>query len=114
MTVFDVYVNDQKLCRAGVGREGVLSAIIHWVNVTGPAAFSMHGPWQPGEQVRLQVGGLSHNTHVSWIERQLEQGDRVSLVVANGRAADPPVTEDAERLVAHRAADADLPLSGLE
>src|SRR6266540_2530922 len=38
MTVFDVYLNDRKRCRAGVGPDGVLTAIVNWVKLTGPAA----------------------------------------------------------------------------
>jgi hypothetical protein len=38
MTVFDVVVNDRKVCRAGVGAVGVLSATVSWARLTGGAA----------------------------------------------------------------------------
>jgi hypothetical protein len=37
MTVFDVFVNDRPVCRAGIGRVGVLSATVSWVRLTGEA-----------------------------------------------------------------------------
>ena len=90
MTVLDVYINDRKLCRAGVGRDGVLSAIINWVKLTGVAAGTMHGRMPPGAEAQLHVGGLRKDTHLSWVERTLEVGDRVSVVLAKSGAADRP------------------------
>ena len=93
MTVLDVYVNDRKVCRAGVGRDGVLTAIVNWVKLTGEAASTAHGFRHPGEEARLHVGGLRKDTHLSWIERHLEMGDRVSVVVARSGAADRPARQ---------------------
>ena len=93
MTVLDVYLNDRKLCRAGVGRDGVLTAIVNWVKLTGEATGGLHGPWPPGQEARLQVAGLRKNTHMAWAERSLEVGDRVSVVLARSDAADPPVRQ---------------------
>jgi hypothetical protein len=90
MTVFDIYVNDRKVCRAGVGRNGVLTTMINWVNLTRPADPIAHGPWQATEGAQLQVSGLSGDTHHVWTERQLQTGDRVSVTLAKGRAADVP------------------------
>ena len=91
MTVLDVSVNDRKVCRAGVGRDGVLSAIVNWVKLTGEAAATARRLERPSEETRLHVGGLRNDTHLSWAERHLKVGDRVSVVVAKSGAADPPV-----------------------
>lgn len=88
MTVLDVYVNDRKRCRAGVGRDGVLTAIVNWVRLTGPAATKARRFKQPVEEMRLHVGGLSRATHRSWVEQDLKVGDRVTVVVARGRSFD--------------------------
>ena len=90
MAVLDVYVNDRKVCRAGVGREGVLTAFVNWMKLTRGSAGMMHGPQQPGEEARLHVGGLRKDTHLSWVERHLEVGDRVTVVVGKSGTADPP------------------------
>jgi hypothetical protein len=93
MTVFDVYLNDRKCCRAGVGSDGVLTAIINWVKLTGPAARTARRLRQPLEESRIHVGGLRKDTHRSWLQRDLSVGDRVAIVVGKARTADRPVRQ---------------------
>ena len=93
MTVLDVYVNDRQRCRAGVGADGVLSAIVNWVKLTGPAARTARRRKQPLEESRLHVGGLRGATHRSWIDQYLRIGDRVTIAVGRARSADPPARE---------------------
>lgn len=90
MRVFDVFVNDQKLCRAGVGNDGVLDTIVTWVKLTGEAAKTARRSNAPVEQTTLHVGGLSHHAHQRWVQRMLTVGDRVTVAVASARHADRP------------------------
>ena len=90
MTVFDVFVNDRKRCRAGVGSDGVLTAIVNWVRLTGPAARRARQMHAPIEESRLHVGGLRGGKHHSWLERDLEIGDRVTIVIRKAGRADRP------------------------
>jgi len=90
MTVFDVFLNNRKLCRAGVGADGVLDAIVTWVKLSGDAARTARRHKQPLEETRLQVGGLSRDTHVRWSQRMLRAGDRVTIALATSRTSDPP------------------------
>ena len=90
MTVFDVFLNDRKLCRAGVGRDGVLSAIVTWARLTGPAAKTARRLKSPLDELRLHVGGLAANTHRNWTDRHLEAGDRVTIVIGAARSSDRP------------------------
>jgi hypothetical protein len=90
MRVFDVFLNDQKLCRAGVGHTGVLDAMVTWVKLTGAAATSARRAHAPVEETRLHVGGLTHDTHQRWVQRMLSVGDRVTVAVASARGADAP------------------------
>ena len=90
MTVFDVFLNNRKLCRAGVGRDGVLNAIVNWVRLTGDAAQTARRLKQPLEDVWLQVGGLRQDTHLRWSQRMLKIGDRVTIAVARSRTWDAP------------------------
>ncbi len=48
---------------------------------------------QPLEESRLHVGGLSQGSHRSWLEENLTAGDRVAIVVAKARSADPPIRQ---------------------
>lgn len=94
MTVFDVYVNGCKLCRAGVGEDGVLDAIVSWAKLTGPAARSARRLKRPSEETRLHVGGLAKDTHRRWPGRDLKAGDRVTIAVVDSEAFDPPIREE--------------------
>jgi hypothetical protein len=91
MLVFDVYLNDKKRCRAGVGPDGVLTAIVDWVKLTGAAARRARRFKQPLEESFLHVGGLSKGEHQSWLEQNLKIGDRVAIVVGKASRADPPI-----------------------
>ena len=99
MTIFDVYVNDRKLCRAGVGADGVLTAIVRWVKLTGIPATKARRLREPVEETALDVGGLSKDVHQRWLEgRSLKAGDRVTIVIGTANASDPP----ADRMAANR------------
>ena len=93
MTIFDVYLNDRKCCRAGVGADGVLTAIVNWVKLKGPAARRARRLRQPVEESRLHVGGLAKGTHRSWLERDLTVGDCVAIVIGKAGAVDRPLSQ---------------------
>jgi hypothetical protein len=93
MTVFDVYLNDRQCCRAGVGTDGVLTAIVNWVKLKGPAARRARRLKQPVEESCLQVGGLSNGTHHSWLERRVAVGDRVMIAIGKAGTVDRPLRQ---------------------
>jgi hypothetical protein len=76
MIAFEVWVNGEKKCTAGVGDKGVLNAI-------------MNGPSHP----HLSVGGLSGEEHVRWLERngELKVGDEVTIRIVETDQIDEPV-----------------------
>jgi hypothetical protein len=76
-----------------VGADGVLSAIVTWVNLTGPAAKEARRLGRPLGETRLHVGGLRKSTHFTWSERRLRAGDRVTIGVTQARTSDPPARE---------------------
>jgi hypothetical protein len=90
MKIFDVSINGRKICRAGVGADGVLTAIVGWSKLTGPAAAEARRLGQPPDETRLHVGGLRNDTHFSWSDRNLHPGDRVIIDLAQAKTADPP------------------------
>jgi len=93
MTVFDVYVNGRKLCRAGVGDDGVLVANLTWVRLSGPARQDARRRRRLSAETRLHVGGLAGGTHRKWAGRMLKIGDRMSIRVASAKTFDPPIQE---------------------
>ena len=94
MTVFDVFVNDRPVCRAGIGRVGVLSATVSWVRLTGEAQRTARRLKESSEQTELAVGGLGKGIHRRWRGRVLKTGDRVTIAVASARTFDRPVREE--------------------
>lgn len=97
MTALDVFINGRKICRAGVGADGVLSAIVNWVRLTGPAARTARRMRQPLEESRLHVGGLRGDEHGTWVAQDLQPGDHVSIHVVKAHRADPPAKRHPRR-----------------
>jgi hypothetical protein len=88
--VFDVRLNGRPLYRAGVGRDGVLNAIVSWTKLTGPAARRARRQKSPVEETRLDVGGLRGGVHREWLARPLKVGDEVTIAVRPAGRVDAP------------------------
>jgi hypothetical protein len=81
MRAFEVYINEERACLAGIGENGVLTAIVSWVSNDQP-------------QDRFEIGALNglSRRHVSWGTFALNVGDeiRVKLVDVDLDAVDEP------------------------
>ncbi len=91
MIAFDVFLNGNKVCRAGVRDLGVLTTVLTWVRREGRNTETR----EPGiieEELTLNVGGLisSKNEHVRWSDDKLAVGDEVRVRVINLESVDPP------------------------
>jgi hypothetical protein len=82
MRTFAVYLNGKRLCLAGIGNDGVLTAIVNWV--VGRGRRDM---W-------LSVGGLISTTdeHVRWSNAKLHVGDQIKIKIRETASADDPKT----------------------
>ncbi len=81
MRAFEIYLNNKKLCVAGVGELGVLSAHVTWVGKSR------------SKNLTLYVGGLTSpdKENVSWIrERRLNIGDEVRIKIVEAHSVDEP------------------------
>ena len=80
MTAFEIYLNREKLCVAGVGDGGVLSAIVDYVSRSAE------------ERLELAVGGLvsANQDHLKWISQSLEMGDEITVKILKKTEVDPP------------------------
>jgi hypothetical protein len=99
MLCFEVSLNGSKLCTAGVGGDGVLTAILSWAGSSRPE-WSARKP-------DLHVGGLVGSVHVGWLSEsslELEVGDEVSIQVVESEDADEPLrrTDSSDPEVARR------------
>lgn len=85
MIAFEVWMNDQKLCTAGIGADGVLSTVLNLVqNGNGE------------RDCELRVGGLlsAANEFVTWTTREVAAGDEIRIKVAECERVDvPPIRE---------------------
>lgn len=84
MIAIEVTLNGERLCSAGVGTEGVLTAILTWVRRRG----------EDNEECSLSVGGMKSSTHVRWLQEDLRVGDEVGIKILDRTEVDSPsVTE---------------------
>ncbi|HEY7476085.1 MAG TPA: hypothetical protein VH679_13795 [Vicinamibacterales bacterium] len=109
MPVFDVFLNDRKLCRAGVGPTGVLSTMVTWTKLTGAPARQARRWNYPVEETRLHVGGLRDHAHREWVARDLHPGDRVTVAIRPAGRADPAPARKPGRVVRARPDQPDYP-----
>jgi len=80
----EVTLNGARLCSAGVGTEGVLTAILTWVRRRG----------EENEECNLSVGGMNWSAHVRWLQENLRVGDEVGFKILDLAEVDSPsVTE---------------------
>jgi hypothetical protein len=93
MICFEVRVNGEPLCTAGVDNAAVLTAILSWAHHS------------PGGRPYFQVGGLTGGAEeeqefIDWVENQdLSPGDEITIRIVEQAWADPPV----KRLLAKEA-----------
>ena len=85
MHAFEVYSNGTKLCLAGIGDDGVLSAILTCVARKGSG------------NLRFDVGGLLSpvSEHVTWIKEQdLRVGDVITIKIVEADSTDMPTSRE--------------------
>ena len=100
MVAFDVFRNDERLCTAGVGDFGVLTACVTWVaHQPGKLEqLTAEGISEPPAQLNIQVGGLRSNEgaaalQVRWVDATLRTGDEIKIQVVDASRVDTATTE---------------------
>jgi hypothetical protein len=81
MIAFEVSINGQKVSMAGVGMEGLLSAIVTAANL----------------EMNIQVVGIpekknSPSESLMWLNRSLSIGDTVAIKIVESELVDPAKT----------------------
>jgi hypothetical protein len=83
MKAFLVRVNGKRICKAGVGPNGVLTTIVHWVG---------DGKRRSAEgYFGFSVGGIDGRTeeHVDYDTPNLTVGDKISIEIMESDQVDP-------------------------
>jgi hypothetical protein len=99
MIAFDVFLNRKKLARAGVGSDGVLTAMTTWVRRRVPNSDGKRPQWDRDLSFNLS-GYRSTNgdvgEHFKWEDRKLKAGDVLTIKVINAACVDEPTRRIAE------------------
>lgn len=91
MICFEIYINKQKVCRAGVGDDGVLSVIVN---------FKLS---DESQRTYCSVGGITKiNTKTSqqieWLDRELSVGDVLTVKIVESEIYDMPANQQVNDL----------------
>jgi hypothetical protein len=86
MIAFDVFLNRKKLARAGVGSDGMLTAMTTWVRRRGPQTGGKRRQWD--RDLSFSLGGYRSTNgdvgeHFKWEDRKLKPGDVLTIKVIN-------------------------------
>jgi hypothetical protein len=102
MIAFEIAIDGQKTCTAGVAPAGVTSVIASWVRrPSRDLATDEPLPGRFEEELSLDAGGLTHDpdgaaVHVRWLRQPLKVGQRITLTVVETAEADPPLSRERE------------------
>jgi len=86
MLAFEIYINGEKKCTAGIAGPAVLTAVVTWV-LRSPAERRLRR-----KELNLGVGGLvSHSDEFrDWLQRDLRVGDEVTVRIIETATVDKP------------------------
>ena len=92
MLCFDVQINGKKICTAGIGDYGVLTAVTSLVRSRRKDSSVI----EDTAQLKLDIGGtvsLSEcvDENVSWQSGNLQVGDEITIKITEGMQSDQPV-----------------------
>jgi len=101
MIAFDVFLNRKKLARAGVGSDGVLTAITTWVRRRASETGRKHGQPQWDRDLSFSLAGYRSTNgdvgeHLKWEDRKLKPGDVLTIKVIKTARVDEPQRRIAE------------------
>ena len=102
MIGFEISVDGQKICTAGVGDLGVVTAMANWVRRIARDPHSgtpIAGQFE--EELTFHVGGLTHDAdgagvNVTWLDQALSTGQRITMTVVDTTQVDTPRTRRRE------------------
>lgn len=99
MIAFEIQLNNEPLCTAGIEQAGVLTVIATWVRRT-PLDSTELTEIEREAELSLNVGGRTNsdgtNVNLKWIERVLQVGDEICIKVAQTSQVDKPFRSERE------------------
>ena len=102
MIAFEISIDGEKKCTAGVADLGVTSVLASWVRrAARDAASGQPIPGSFEEELTPDVGGLIHDpdgaaVHLKWCQQRLQVGQQITLAIVETRQIDQPLSRDRE------------------
>jgi hypothetical protein len=102
MIAFEISIDGQKRCTAGVADLGVASVIATRVRrVWRDPTTGQPVPDRFEDELTLDVGGLEHDAdgaavHLRWLQQPLKPGQEITLTIVETSEADPPSSRSRE------------------
>ena len=96
MICFEITINGNYVCTAGIGELGVLHTIVTWVKTSKVAPAS--GETVSRDNLDIHVGGLAHpdadtSQHVDWLNQAISVGDEITIRVIESPIYDEPTRD---------------------
>ena len=96
MIAFEIAIDGQRACTAGVGEQGVATVMASWVH--RPDYDPDSGDPIPGrfaEELTLEAAGMVHDpdgasVHLRWLRQPLRVGQQVTITVVDTDHVDAP------------------------
>ena len=99
MKCFEVTINGEKVCTAGLGDDGVLTSIVSFVEISNASDETEESQVNNSENFKLRVGGLMNREsgvteHVEWLRQGLDVGDEIVIRIIEATVCDEPKNKE--------------------
>ena len=84
MICFEVYINGQKVCLAGIGNDGVLSIMTTFI----ASGESQRTDFRVGVLIKIDA---ETQQQVEWLDRELKVGDEITIKIVEAENYDAPM-----------------------
>ena len=100
MKCFEVTINGERVCTAGVGDDGALTTIVSFVKrntASDETGGSQNNNYS--ESLNLRVGGLANREpgvteHLEWLHQDLAVGDEIIIRITHASTCDEPKSKE--------------------
>lgn len=103
MKCFEVTINGKKVCTAGVGDDGVLTAILALVQRQTVSDGTREDQDAESESLDVRVGGIANvesgvSEHVEWLHQNLSVGDEITIKIIESSECNEPLSRETKYL----------------
>jgi predicted RNA-binding protein with RPS1 domain len=101
MIGFEIWLNGEHICTAGIEQFGCVSAITTWAKRIDFTSDKLT-EGEHEEELDLNVAGLTYDcegnhVYLKWINRTLEVGDEINIKIVQTSEVDKPISQEIEQ-----------------